>query len=105
MTQLRNADMARTGPHSKEASFNLRIDPALKAAFTAAALAQDKPAAQLVRDLMRAYVKQRERRVFEAKARRQSDLLAEAGAEPESDDYIIISEIEAELEDEGFWIE
>ena len=76
--------MPRTSQHPKETSFNLRIDPALKAAFTAATEAEDKPAAQVVRDFMRAYVKQRERRAFEVEARRQSKLLAEAARNPTS---------------------
>jgi predicted HicB family RNase H-like nuclease len=46
--------MPRTSQQLKETSFNLRIDPILKAAFTAAAEAEDKPAAQVVRDFMRA---------------------------------------------------
>ena len=46
--------MPRTSQHPKETSFNLRIDPTLKAAFTSATEAVDKPAAQVVRDFMRA---------------------------------------------------
>lgn len=95
--------MPRLSQHPKETSFNLRIDPALKAAFTAAAEAEDKPAAQVVRDLMRAYVKRHERRVFEAEARRQSLLLAEAAADPNSDEAQVMREITAELNDPSFW--
>lgn len=76
--------MPRTSQHPKETSFNLRIDPALKAAFTAATQAEDKPAAQVLRDFMRAYVQRRERRLFETEARRQSKLLAEAAHDPSS---------------------
>ena len=76
--------MPRTSQHPKETSFNLRIDPALKAAFTAATGAEDKPAAQVVRDFMRAYVKQRNRRTFEAEARRQSLALAATARDPNS---------------------
>ncbi len=72
--------MPRTSQRPKETSFNLRIDPALKSAFTAAAEEEDKPAAQVVRDLMRDYVKQRERRAFQAEARRQSLEAAKARA-------------------------
>ena len=68
--------MSRTSQHPKETSFNLRLDPALKAAFTAATEADDKPAAQVIRDFMRAYVKRRAGRAFEAEAQRQSRLLA-----------------------------
>lgn len=97
--------MARSSQNPKETSFNLRIDPALKAAFTAAAEADDKPAAQLVRDFMQAYVRRRKRLAFEAEAGRQSRLVAEASADPRSDDHSVMREIEAELEDEGFWRE
>jgi hypothetical protein len=92
--------MPRTSQHPKETSFNLRIDPALKAAFTKATEADDKPAAQVVRDFMRAYVKQRERRAFEAEARRQSLIIAEAARDPNSDEAEIMRWIEgvADLE-------
>jgi hypothetical protein len=68
----------------REPSFNLRLDPALKAAFTAATQAADKPAAQVIRDFMRAYVTRRERGAFEAEAGRQSRLLAAASRNPDS---------------------
>lgn len=95
--------MPRTSRHPKETSFNLRIDPALKAAFTAATEAEDRPAAQVVRDFMRAYVKQRERRAFEGEASRQSLLVAEAVRDPNSDESQVMREIEAELADPVFW--
>ena len=60
--------MSRSSEPPKEARFNLLLDPALKAAFTAAAHAADKPAAQVIREFMRAYVTRRERRAFEAEA-------------------------------------
>ena len=97
--------MARTTQHPKETSFNLRIDPKLKAAFTAATEAEDKPAAQVVRDFMRAYVKQRERRAFEAEARRQSLLVAQAARNSTSDEAAVMREIAAELDDASFWQE
>jgi hypothetical protein len=95
--------MPRTSQHPKETSFNLRIDPKLKAAFAAATEAEDKPAAQVLREFMRAYVRQRERRAFEAGARRQSLVVAEAARVPGSDEHAVMREIEAELEDERFW--
>ena len=91
--------MARTSQHPKETSFNLRIDPALKAAFTAATEAEDKPAAQVLRDFMRAYVRQRERRAFEAEARRQSHLVAEAARDPNSDEAEVMRWIEGAADD------
>jgi hypothetical protein len=95
--------MPRASQHPKETSFNLRIDPALKAAFTAATEAEDKPAAQVVRDFMRAYVRQRKRRAFEVEARRQSLEAGKAGLDPKSDEAQVMREIEAELADPAFW--
>ena len=94
--------MPRTARHPKDASFNLRIDPALKAAFTAATQAEDKPAAQVLRDFMRAYVKQRERREFEAEARRESLAIAEWTRDPSSDEYATLRELDAILDQDEF---
>jgi len=94
--------MPRTSRYPKETSFNLRIDPALKAAFTAATEADDKPAAQVVRDFMRAYVKLRERRIFEAEARRQSLVVAERARDPNSDEAQVMRDIEALADAEGW---
>ncbi|MGH7104211.1 MAG: hypothetical protein ACREFJ_17655 [Acetobacteraceae bacterium] len=97
--------MPRTSQHTKETSFNFRLEPALKTAFTKATEAEDKPAAQVLRDFMRAYVKHRERRAFEVDARRQSLEAAERARDPGSDEYAIMREIEGQLEDESFWRE
>jgi len=94
--------MPRTSQHAKDTSFNFRIDPALKAAFTAATGAEDKPAAQVLRDFMRAYVRQRERRAFEAAARRQSLEAAERARDPNSDEHAVMREIEAEFDRDDF---
>jgi hypothetical protein len=53
--------MPRTTRHPKEESFNLRLPADLKAAFKAATEAADRPAAQVLRDFMRAYVEQHHR--------------------------------------------
>jgi hypothetical protein len=97
------ASMPRTTRQPNETSFNLRVDPTLKAAFTAAAEAEDKPAAQILRDFMRLYVRRRERAAFAAEARRQSVLVAERAQDLKSDEYAVMRELEAELEDESFW--
>jgi hypothetical protein len=94
--------MPRTSQYPKETSFNLRIDPALKAAFTAATEAEDKPAAQVLREFMRFYVRQRERRVFETEARKQSLAIAERARDSNSDESAVMREIEAELERDDF---
>ena len=48
--------MPRTTTQPKEEAFNLRIPADLKAAFMAAAASADRPAAQVIREFMRAYV-------------------------------------------------
>ena len=94
--------MPTTKRKTKETSFNLRIDSALKAAFTAAAEAEEKPAAQVVRDFMRTYVQMRERRLFEAEARRQSREAAAAARDPSSKEHAMLKEIEAEFDRDDF---
>ena len=51
---------------------------------------------------MRAYVKQRERRVFEAEAHRQSLAIAERAKDPNSVEYAVMREIEADLDRDYF---
>lgn len=94
--------MAGTSQHPKDTSFNFRIDPTLKAAFTAAAAAEDKPAAQVLRDFMRFYVRRRERRAFEAEARRQSLAIAEGARDPDSDEAEIMRWIEGAADMDGW---
>jgi len=43
---------------AKEVQMTLRIEPELRAAFGAAAALEDRPAAQVLRELMRAYIAQ-----------------------------------------------
>lgn len=95
--------MPRTSQTPKDTSFNLRIDPVLKAAFTKATEAEDKPAAQVIRDFMRSYVKMQERRAFAAQARRDSAIINQAAGDPESDEAQIMREIEAEMNDPSFF--
>lgn len=42
---------------NKETTFTFRVDDDLKTAFTRAAAAHDRPGSQLLRDFMRAYVR------------------------------------------------
>jgi predicted transcriptional regulator len=48
--------MARTSLHPKEEHFNFRVPADLKIAFQEATEKVDRPAAQVLRDFMRAYV-------------------------------------------------
>jgi len=43
---------------TKEVQMTFRVEPQLRAAFTEAALRQDRPAAQVLRELMRTYINQ-----------------------------------------------
>ena len=54
LTLDQEAMMPRTSSDPKVEIFNFRIDPALKAAFTAATSADERPAADVLRDFMRA---------------------------------------------------
>jgi predicted transcriptional regulator len=94
--------MPRASQHPKEASFNFRIDPALKTAFTEATEAADKPAAQVLREFMRAYVARQKRRRFEAEARRQSRAIAERARDANSDEAASLGELEAWLDEDYF---
>jgi predicted DNA-binding protein len=94
--------MARTSQFPKEQTFNFRVDPALKAAFIAASETADKPAAQILRDFMRAYVRRGERLAFAAEASRQSLAIAARAREPGSDEAAVMREIADELEDGAF---
>ena len=75
--------MPQVAARSKESTFNLRIDSALKAEFAAAVEADERPAAEVLRALMRDYVEQARKRRFAAEARRQSRLIAASEDEAE----------------------
>ena len=57
-------------------TLNFRVEPQLKADFIAAAEGERRPAADVLRDLLRNYVRERKRRAFVAEARRQSRLIS-----------------------------
>jgi hypothetical protein len=80
-----------TSQDTKETTFNFRLDPALKAAFTEAAEADREPAAEVLRRFMRSYVDQKQRSAFAARAR---DL--------KSDEHEAIRELDAELDNDAF---
>jgi Protein of unknown function (DUF3018) len=94
--------MPRVSRHPKEETFNFRVDPALKAAFQSATEAEDKPAAQVLRDFMRNYVDQHHRRAFAAEAQRQSRLIAARAADPNSDEAEVMRWIEDVVSTEGW---
>jgi antitoxin component of RelBE/YafQ-DinJ toxin-antitoxin module len=75
--------MPQSIERARETTLNLRIDAALKAEFTAVVEAEDRPAAEVLRSLMRRYVEDAQRRRFAAEARRQSQLIATSEDEAE----------------------
>ena len=44
----------------KEAVFTMKLEPELRTEFMAAAAAEDRPASQIMRELMRGYIEQRQ---------------------------------------------
>jgi len=75
--------MPKTIERPRESTLNLRLDTELKMEFTAIVEAEDRPAAEVLRMLMRRYVEEAKRRRFAAEARRQSQLIAESEDEGE----------------------
>ncbi len=94
--------MPRTSARPKVESFNFRVDPELKAAFTAATAEEDRPAGQVLRDFMRGYVARRQERAFSIEARRQSRIVAGRAADPSSDEAQVMLWIEGVSDTEGW---
>jgi hypothetical protein len=94
--------MSRASVRPKVESFNFRVDPELKAAFTAATAEEDKPAGQVLRDFMRTYVAQQRERAFAAEAQRHSRLIAKRAADPASDEAEVMRWIEDVSDTEGW---
>ncbi|ABC21778.1 hypothetical protein [Rhodospirillum rubrum] len=94
--------MPHTTQNPKEGSFNFRLDPALKSAFTRATAAEDKSASQVLRDFMRAYVAERQRGDFLAEAHQQSLAVAERARDRESDEARSLAELASLLDEDPF---
>jgi predicted transcriptional regulator len=94
--------MARTTDLLKDETFTFRLDPALKTSLTRVAAKVHKQPAELVRQLVRNHVAKVERREFEAEARRQSRIIAEAAKDPNSDEAQVMRELDAIVESDGF---
>ena len=94
--------MPRAFHHPKDASFSLRVDPALKAAFAAAAESQDRPAASVVRDFMAAFVRQQELRTGQTEIARQCAILNRAALDPDSDEAEVMRWIESVADTDGW---
>ncbi len=94
--------MPRTSARPKVDSFNFRVDPELKAAFTAATAEEDKPAGQVLRDFMRGYVERQRDRAAVAEARRHSRFLAERAADQGSNEAVVMRWIEDVSDTKGW---
>jgi Protein of unknown function (DUF3018) len=75
--------MPEATERNRNTTLNLRVDAALKADFVAAVEAEDRPAAEVLRKLMRNYIAEARRRRFLAEARRQSQEIAASKDEAE----------------------
>ena len=75
--------MAESVVLPRETTLNLRLDSALKADFMAAVEFEGQSAAEVLRDLMRAFVDDVRQRHFATEARRQSQLVAGSSGEAE----------------------
>ena len=64
-------------------TLTLRLDRKLKDDFLSAAKGENRPASEVLRDLMLSYIAQKRRERFEAEASRQSALAAESFDEEE----------------------
>lgn len=80
--------MPQTIRQRKQDTLNLRVDPELKAEFVAATESENKPVAEVFRELMRSYVQGARRRKFAAEAGRQSRLVANSAEEAEVMNWI-----------------
>ncbi len=97
-TALWSITMPRSSATLKGETFTFRLEPALKAALTRSAEAERIPPGELLRELVRAHLADRERRAFEADARRQSLAIAAQAAEPDGDEAQVMREIESLLD-------
>ena len=91
--------MARTTAEPKPETMTFRINKSLKAAFTKVAREEDRPAGELLRELVRVRVQQRRRRAFEAEALRQSRACADAARDPHSDEAAVLRELDTLFDD------
>jgi predicted transcriptional regulator len=79
-------------------TLTFRLDRNLKAALGEIAEAEQKPIGELLREIIRERVRRKERSEFEAEARRQSLLVAEAARDPNSDEAAVMRELDVYLE-------
>jgi hypothetical protein len=91
--------MARSSPEPNGDIITFRIPPALKAAFAEIAAEEAKPVGELIRELIRQRVEEKQRREFEAEARRQCLEANAAAQDPNSEEAAVMRELDADLEE------
>ena len=91
-------EMSRMSNSPKGETFTFRLDPALKAALAGSAADAHMQPAELMRALVRAHLAGKERRVFEAEARRQSLAIARRTRDLDSDEARVMREIDVNLD-------
>ena len=91
--------MSRTDAGANVDVITFRVSPALKTALSEMAAEEAKSVGQLLRELIEQRAKEKERREFEAEARRQSLLIAEAAKDPNSDEAQIMRELDANFDE------
>jgi hypothetical protein len=96
--------MARTSAEPNADIITFRIPPALKTAFAEIARQEAKPVGELLRELIRERVKEKERRDFEAEARRECLGINAAARDPNSDEAAVMRELGALFDESvGEW--
>jgi predicted DNA-binding protein len=91
--------MARTNGDPNTDVITLRIPPALKAALAEIATQEEKPVGELLRELIRQRVEEKEQREFEIEARRQCLEANAAAQDANSDEAAVMRELEVDMED------
>lgn len=93
--------MGQPNVNERGETFTFRLDPPLKLAFMRAAAAEDKPAGELLRQLLRDYVARGRRQEFARQAQRQALEAAAHAAVPSSDEAAVQREMEADIKEFG----
>jgi predicted transcriptional regulator len=90
--------MTHASTTRKADTVTFRIDPDLKVELTRVAERDSRSLGELLRELIRTRVEAERRREFEAEAQRQSQAIAERALDPATDEYAMMQELEADLE-------
>lgn len=91
--------MIRQRAAAPSETVTFRIDPDLKSALAELAQTVQKPVGALLREMIREYIREKERRDFEVEARRQSRIVAEAAQDSDSDEAAVMRELDANFDE------